>query len=116
MSEEIKKQPELTDEFLIRRYNEIYKEDRIWFILGSLISSENFWETGTWTSEEKFNELCQNYEYNISELERIAKIITSCSDIPVSDQKKIKKYAKDCAKLLKKEYGEVKENYTELHK
>ena len=116
MSEEIKKQPELTDEFLIRRYNEIYKEDMIWFILGSLISSENFWEIGTLTCEEKFNELCQTYEYNISKLERIAKIITSCSDIPISDQKKIKKYAKDGAKLLKKEYNEVKENYTELHK
>ena len=116
MSEEIKKQPELTDEFLIQRYNEIYKEDMIWFILGSLISSENFWEIGTCTSEEKFNKLCHKYEYNISKLERIAKIITSCSDIPISDQKKIKKYAKDGAKLLKKEYSEIKENYTELHK
>ena len=116
MSEVIKTNTELTDEFLIQRYNEIYKDNMIWFILGSLISSENFWEVGTWTSEEKFNELCQKYEYNISKLERIAKIITSCSDIPVSDQKKIKKYAKDGAKLLKREYGEVKENYTELHK
>ena len=116
MSEDIKTHPELTDEFLIQRYNEIYKDDMIWFILGSLISSENFWEVGTWTSEEKFNELCQKYEYNISKLERIAKIITSCSDIPVSDQKKIKKYAKDGVKLLKNEYDEVKENYTELHK
>jgi len=113
MGEEIKTNTELTDEFLIRRYNEIYKDNMIWFILGSLISSENFLEAGTWTSEEKFNELCQKYEYNISKLERIAKIITSCSDIPVSDQKKIKKYAKDGVKILKKEYSEFKENYTE---
>lgn len=116
MSEEIKTHPELTDEFLIKRYNEIYKDNMIWFILGSLISSENFWEVGIWTSEEKFNELYQKYEYNISKLERIAKIITSCSDIPVSDQKKIKKHVKDSVKLLKKEYNEVKEKYTELHK
>jgi hypothetical protein len=114
MSKEIKRRPELTDEFLIQRYNEIYKEDMIWFILGSLISSENFWDFDAEITDEKFKELCDNYEYNILKLDTIARIIVSCNEIPVSDQDKIRKYAMDGAEMLKQEYDAVKKKYNKL--
>lgn len=117
MSEEIKIPKGkiiLTDEQLIVSYNGIYKDGMIWLILGSLISSENFLDFDTEITDEKFKKLCDNYEYNISKLETIDRIITYCSDIPVADQNKIKKHAKDGAKLLKKEYDGVKKKYNKL--
>lgn len=116
MGRKTKKQPELTDEFLIQRYNKIYKEDMIWFILGSLISSENFWDVYAEITDASFKELCKNYEHNILKLETIARIITSCNEIPVSDQDKIKKYAVDGAEMLKKEYEVVRIKYDDLNK
>lgn len=114
MGKEIKVQPELTDEFLIKRYNEIYKDNMVWLILGSLVSSENFWDFDAEITDESFKELCDNYEYNISKLETIARIIVSCNEIPVSDQGKIRKYAVDGAEMLKKEYDAVKKKYNTL--
>ena len=114
MGKEIKAQPELTDEFLIKRYNEIYKDNMVWFILGSLVSSENFWDFDAEITDESFKELCDNYEYNIFKLETIARIIVSCNEIPVSDQDKIRKYAVDGAEMLKKEYDAVKNKHNTL--
>lgn len=106
----------LTDEQLIVSYNRIYKDNMIWFILGSLVSSENFWDFDTEITDESFRELCENYEYNIFKLETIARIITYCNEIPVSDQNKIKEYANEGADILTKEYVLVKDKYNKLKK
>ena len=104
----------LTDEELITAYNRIYKDGMIWFVLGSLVSSENFWDFDAEITDKSFKELCDNYEYNIFKLETIARIIVSCNEIPVSDQDKIRKYAMDGAEMLKQEYDAVKEKYNKL--
>lgn len=104
----------LTDKELITAYNRIYKDDMIWFVLGSLVSSENFWDFDAEITNKSFKELCDNYEYNIFKLETIARIIVSCNEIPVSDQDKIRKYAVDGAKMLKKEYDAVKKKHNTL--
>ena len=98
----------LTDEELITAYNRIYSEGMIWFIIGSLISSDNFFdiEPGRQVRQEAYDNMIKKYDYNIYKLYKIGQIITSCDKIPEEDQNKIKKHCEDGVELLEKEKHE----------
>ena len=105
----------LNEQELVSIYDNIYKQGMIWFVLGSHISSENFWEINKATSEKSYSDLLEVYEYHISKLQNIAKIIDK-TNIPLSDQQKIKDYALGGLGILKKEMKSKKKQWKNIQK
>lgn len=88
---------------MIELYNKLYTEKMMWFILGSLISAENFWTEGTHNGE-----LIKSYEYNISQLKDIERLIDEAKEIPEEERSKIKDFAINGIKLLESEMENIK--------
>ena len=78
-----------------------YEENMIWFILGSLISSENFMVPD--------NELPKVYTTNIDTLKCMSADIES-TKIPEKEKVKIKKYIDDGIELLTNEFSNLQKN------
>lgn len=88
---------------MIDLYNRLYIEKMLWFLLGSLLSADNFWERGV--DDEK---LINSYRYNIAQLKDVERLIEFATDIPEDERIKIKEHATDGIKLLEKELEEIK--------
>jgi hypothetical protein len=86
---------------LIEILDKAYEENMIWFILGSLISSENFMVPN--------NELPSVYKTNIDTLKRMSIDIES-TKIPEKEKVKIKKYIDDGIELLSNEFSDLSKN------
>ncbi len=86
---------------LIEILDKAYEENMIWFILGSLISSENFMVPN--------NELPSVYKTNIDTLKRMSIDIES-TKIPEKEKVKIKKYIDEGIELLSNEFSDLSKN------
>ena len=85
---------------MVNSLNDAYKSGMIWFILGSLISSDNF-------SYLPYPDMKEKYNSNISILKEI---IQSINETEISDDDKIKinKYCKEGIEILEKELEGIK--------
>lgn len=92
-----------TDKEMIDLYESMYKDNMMWFVLGSLISSDSFYGiTG--------QKLLKTYKESISRLKKINKLILK-TNIPQEDKEKIKELSKEGADLLIHEYNNILMNY-----
>ena len=96
-----------TDKEMIQLYESMYNDNMLWFVLGSLISSDSF--IGV-----KGNSLIKQYRTNISTLKRIIKLIPK-TNIPVEQKDSILNIAKDINEK-KNKVKKVKNNKTKRKK
>jgi hypothetical protein len=88
-----------TDKEMIQLYESMYNDNMLWFVLGSLISSDSF--IGV-----KGNSLIKQYRTNISTLKRIIKLIPK-TNIPVEQKDSILNIAKDSINILMSEHNTI---------
>lgn len=83
-----------TKEELIELYNSIYNDGLLWFILGSLISSDSF------ISSDK-DELRLKYDQHITKLEELLKILP---ETKIPDKEKVSDMIQNGIETLLTEY------------
>lgn len=91
-----------SDKEWIELFEDLHKEDLLWFVLSGLISSDNFLMEG--------EELIENYINSISYLDKMNKLISK-TNIPSDEIDIIKKECKRGIKMLKNECNYFIQSY-----
>ena len=111
----IEEQKLLPDHIHIANFNGFYRDGMMWFMLASYISAENFWDVNKHLTEKSYKDMLDIYDYNIFKLKKIVDLVEK-TNIPISDQIKIREKASEGISILKKELSNKKRTWNRLHK